>query len=615
MKINCSQGCTLSSYHRRWLFFLWAAVFFVTSGGPLYAQVFYGTTRAGGTSGGGTIFKTYNDGSGFATEYNFQIDANPGKWPDYCQMVLANGKLYGVTPFGGKYDGGVLYQFDPATNKYVVLVDFYLDVNMGINPYGSLVLAAGKLYGMTLAGGIHYSGTLFEYDLTGNKFTKKIDFDGANKGAAPLGGLTLFTNSKLYGMTSQGGTNNKGVIFEFNPSDGSFNKKFDFDGPNFGSTPFRDLTVSGSKLYGMTFSGGTGNLGVLFEFDPAATSNAVVNKINFDGTVHGSAPVGNLLLASNGKLYGATHSGGAKGTGILFEYTIGVSLINKVDFADAMDLNGNGAYPGPALVQHANGKIYGFCEGGGFSGAGTLWEFDPTVGATTPFVKRFDFGGLSGYAPKSGMTLANGKLYGAAAGGGQTESGVIFSFEPTLIAPSDLNKVLDFNLAGNGSYPENSMVQAPNGKLYGMTPDGGPTGWGVLFEYDPTTKVYTKKIDFDNSGTKGANPQGNLALASNGLLYGMTLTGGSVNQGIIFEYNPATNILTKKVDFDYAFNIGVNPRGGLTFVPSKARFYGMTATAGVGFNGFGTLFEYIPGSTSVTKRVDFDGAVLTKKGS
>src|SRR5882672_6296147 len=76
------------------------------------AQFLYGTTRAGGSSGGGTIFKTYTDGTGLSTEYNFLVDSNPGRWPDNAQMVLVgSNKLYGMTPHGGKFDGGVLYEY------------------------------------------------------------------------------------------------------------------------------------------------------------------------------------------------------------------------------------------------------------------------------------------------------------------------------------------------------------------------------------------------------------------------------------------------------------------------------------------------------------------------
>ena len=63
-------------------------------------------------------------------------------------------------------------------------------------------------------------------------------------------------------------------------------------------------------------------------------------------------------------------------------------------------------------------------------------------------------------------------------------------------------------------------MQASDGKLYGMTTNGGSSGYGVIFSFDPSSSTYTKLKDFDN--TNGANPYGSLMQASDGKLYGMT---------------------------------------------------------------------------------------------
>jgi len=77
------------------------------------------------------------------------------------------------------------------------------------------------------------------------------------------GSLTL-SDSTLYGMTEQGGSNNSGTIFRIgtdglgNSILGSFHE---FDG----AIPKGDLTLSadGSILYGMTGGGGSGGQGVI----------------------------------------------------------------------------------------------------------------------------------------------------------------------------------------------------------------------------------------------------------------------------------------------------------------------------------------------------------------
>ena len=49
----------------------------------------------------------------------------------------------------------------------------------------------------------------------------------------------------------------------------------------------------------------------------------------------------------------------------------------------------------------------------------------------------------------------------------------------------------------------------------------------------------------------GANPNGGLTICFNdGLLYGMTDSGGVFNFGVIFNFDPITNAYTKLHDFD-----------------------------------------------------------------
>ena len=80
-----------------------------------------------------------------------------------------------------------------------------------------------------------------------------------------------------------------------------------------------------------------------------------------------------------------------------------------------------------------------------------------------------------------------------------------------------------------------------------MTLNGGSSGDGVIFSFDPSSSTYTKLKDFD--GTNGANPYGSLIQASDGKLYGMTL-GGSSNHGVIFSFDPSSSTYTKLKDFD-----------------------------------------------------------------
>ena len=63
-------------------------------------------------------------------------------------------------------------------------------------------------------------------------------------------------------------------------------------------------------------------------------------------------------------------------------------------------------------------------------------------------------------------------------------------------------------------------MQASNGKLYGLAGFGGTYNLGVLFEYDLTTSTYSNLVDFDLP-ILGGGPHGKLIEAPNGKLYGL----------------------------------------------------------------------------------------------
>jgi uncharacterized repeat protein (TIGR03803 family) len=136
------------------------------------------------------------------------------------------------------------------------------------------------------------------------------------------------------------------------------------------------------------------------------------------------------------------------------------------------------------------------------------------------------------------MLASDGKLYGMAYEGGNYGTGVIYSFDP---AASVYTKLKDFDNSNDGGYPFGSLMQASDRKLYGMTYQGGTNGYGVIFSFDLSTSTYTKLTDFDN--TNGGYPYGSLIQASDGKLYGMTYQGGNNGNGVIFQLTPPLRLI------------------------------------------------------------------------
>jgi uncharacterized repeat protein (TIGR03803 family) len=140
--------------------------------------------------------------------------------------------------------------------------------------------------------------------------------------------------------------------------------------------------------------------------------------------------------------------------------------------------------------------------------------------------------------------------------------------------------------------------------FYGVTLEGGSDNQGVIFHIDPNTGL--QMLDYSFSNFDGNLPIGSLVLY-NGKFYGVTFMGGDNDFGVIFEWYPTTRIFTKKIDFDLFFKGGY-PSGVLTLVNGK--FYGMTEVGGAfpGSSniGLGVIFEWDPANNNFIKKIDFD---------
>jgi uncharacterized repeat protein (TIGR03803 family) len=375
------------------------------------------------------------------------------------------------------------------------------------------------------------------------------------------------TQPVFYGMTHNGGANNKGVIFSFDATTGKYTKHYDFEEMN-GESPFGGLIQGADgKLYGMTTRGGTNEAGVIFSFDPR--TDTYKKLFDFDDN-NGSGPQGNLLQASDGKLYGMTWGGGYGDSeetelyGVFFSFNPVTAQYEYTALANVADITGIGA--NGSLIQATNGKLYGLTQGGIFNILARLFSYDPI---TKTFSKLIAFEGENGYDPGTSVIQArDGILYGLTRGGGGLPNeeysyyggGTIFSLDPRTNSQKKLFVFdeQDEELTPNGTSPSGSLLQATDGKLYG-TAQGGINKAGVLFSFDPATHTYAKLFDF--SVKDGSKPAKQLTEGSDGKLYGMTSDGGSMDKGVIFSFDPVTKKYAKLLDFNSAN--GANPAAEL----------------------------------------------------
>lgn len=105
-----------------------------------------------------------------------------------------------------------------------------------------------------------------------------------------------------------------------------------------------------------------GSSGTIIRFDINGENAAVKHLFDF---TQGKSPSGKLLLASNGKIYGTTFSGGGtgtppfnvvNGTGVLFEYDLVLDKFTVVHYFDYP----NNLYTTLGVIEPIPGKLYGF---------------------------------------------------------------------------------------------------------------------------------------------------------------------------------------------------------------------------------------------------------------
>jgi uncharacterized repeat protein (TIGR03803 family) len=328
----------------------------------------YGMTSQGGVAGSGVVFKMNTNGSGCTNLHSFSAYAGNGESPN-AGLVLSGSTLYGLTPAGSSIGLGLVFRENINASGYTNLHSFAGAPKNGAIPYGSLTLANGKLYGLTMHGGTNDLGLLFRMNADGIGYTNLHVFVGyPSDGGYPMGDLIL-SGTTFYGMASEGGPGNFGTVFRLNIDGTGYTNLHSFAGyPSEGSGPAGSLTLDGSTLYGMTQQGGANMKGTVFKMN--TDGSGYTNLHSFAGGAgDGASPQGSLTLV-NGWLYGMTPFGGASDYGVVFRVsTDGSSYTNFHSFAGGA---GDGATPYGSLMLSGS-TIYGMTYYGGTNNEGVVF--------------------------------------------------------------------------------------------------------------------------------------------------------------------------------------------------------------------------------------------------
>jgi hypothetical protein len=357
------------------------------------------------------------------------------------------------------------------------------------------------------------------------------------------------------------------------------------------------------------------------------------------GIIDGQYPSGQLLMGSDGSLYGATPYGGGQGNcgyngvaaycGIIFQLVPKADGSWKENIVYRFTGGADGGVPYAAPVADKFGNLYGGAtEGGDVSGCntgtgcGTIFELTPGGSGWTQSV-LFTFSMNPDIFPSGSLVFdPEGNLYGMTRlaiyelspnkqrGWWQT---VLYTFPTNLVPFGGVVRYSNGNLFGaltTGAFELNpgsdgwtetnigtslnsfgGLVADQNGNLYGT--DAAPPGDGHVFELIRTSAGWQQSVIYEFQGAPdGSIPFGNLAVDSSGNIYGTTffggtghcrnVTGASQGCGTVFKLSPSANGWAETVLYSLPGGPeGYYPEGGV-IVDKNGNVYGMTYFGGAG---------------------------------
>jgi len=357
-----------------------------------------------------TVIPVSAAGTSLATLYSF-AGGSDGGTPN-ALAAGANGLLYGTTEFGG--NGSV---FTVNTNGAVARLALFKP-STGSHPVAGLAQGGdGDFYGSTEFGGTNDAGTLFQMTPEG-ALTSIYSFTGGSDGGSPSYALLPGADGDLYGVTDLGGDDGDGNIFKISPG-GELTNLYSFTNGADGFGPAGPLTLGADgSFYGMA-GGGLHGFGSVFKMTPAGVLS---NLYSFTGGTDGYFPVGALALGTDGNFYGATERNSIAGysfNGTIFKITPNGALttLYALNYTD-------GAYPYAGLIQGSDGNFYGTTYTGSAYSNGTVFRITPDGVLTT--LVAFD-GFDDGAHPETALVEgADGNLYGTTSVGGPGGHGTVF---------------------------------------------------------------------------------------------------------------------------------------------------------------------------------------------
>jgi uncharacterized repeat protein (TIGR03803 family) len=359
-------------------------------------------------------------------------------------------------------------------------------------------------------------------------------FDGTN-GEAPSSILQAL-DGNLYGSTDgSAGSSVVGTIYKVSTA-GDLTSLYTFCSQSSctgggGAGPLTQAVAG--DFYGGAFINGTSGF---FRMNTEGTLTLIADT---------AYAVSRLTQDGASNFFGTTYSGGAYGRGSVVEVTETGVVTTLYSFCAQTNCP-DGEAPNSGVLQAPDGNFYGTTTAGGTNDAGTLFRLTPKGEFT--LLHTFN-GPVDGNNPWGLILGADGNLYGLTLLGPNPVcstlddgSGCGTIFKSTLAG--EFTTIYSFCAQANcadGYFP-GGLVQGTDGNLYGSTQLGGKyacefanlrLGCGTIFTITPAGP-FTTLHSFKGHIKDGEQPL-SMIQHSDGSFYGVTVAGGSSEDGTVFQ--------------------------------------------------------------------------------
>jgi len=328
-------------------------------------------------SGDGDLFKLTPTSRGYKFSVVLNFSASKGRECQSTPAVDGSGNVFGVCVGGGGIDRGTLWEYS-NTGKFRVLHEFGGPPD-GMSPQDSVVLDhGGNIYGTAYTWGPGSSGTFWKYSLRSGLFKLLHGFtDGDDGGLLPAGPRLDEIGGLVWGTTEVGPNCyycGQGTVWNYDLSSEKFTTVLDFSSSNILAPQSRLSIGMKGNVIGTAFGteGGRNNCGLVYELQKDNSYMPAV-LYQFTGqTGDGCYPFGRVRWDRQGHLLGTTYGGGTNGDGVVYELVQKNSrwqetILHSFDLTD-------GTRPQAGLVTDHKGNWFGTTASGGKYKNGTVFE-------------------------------------------------------------------------------------------------------------------------------------------------------------------------------------------------------------------------------------------------